>query len=111
MSGKNLKFFSREFISTSFLLHQLSPGEVLTKDELQNGVDVANEIAAGYQKSTHILHVTYVRKREYIDYKESLNIQKLFLCVTILNQIKITFQQRKEETLSKINSKFYTSNI
>lgn len=29
------------------------PGEALTKDELQNGVDVANEIADGYTKSTH----------------------------------------------------------
>lgn len=53
------KVFSCEFISTSFLLHQLSQGEALTKDELQSGVDVANEIAAGYLKSTHITHTFY----------------------------------------------------
>lgn len=29
----------------------MSPGEVLTKDELQSGVDVANQIAEGYLKS------------------------------------------------------------
>lgn len=57
MSGK--KVFFCEFISTLFLLHQLSPGEALTKDELQSGVDVANEIAAGYQKSTRITHTFY----------------------------------------------------
>lgn len=32
-------------------LSQNSPGEALTKDELQTGVDAANGIAAGYQKS------------------------------------------------------------
>lgn len=41
-------------ISPRLLPHQGSPGEALTKDELQNGVDVANEIAEGYLKSMHI---------------------------------------------------------
>ncbi|TNN47492.1 Ras GTPase-activating-like protein IQGAP1 [Liparis tanakae] len=33
---------------------QASPGEALTRDELQGGVDVANEVAEGFLKSTHI---------------------------------------------------------
>lgn len=31
---------------------QVAPGEALTKEELQSGVDVANEVAESYTKST-----------------------------------------------------------
>lgn len=35
--------------------YQVSPGEALTKDELQSGVDVANEVAESYQKCMCII--------------------------------------------------------
>lgn len=38
---------------------QASPGEALTKDELQSGVDVANEIADSYQKCVCINDTGY----------------------------------------------------
>lgn len=37
--------------------HQASTGEALTKEELQAGVDVANEVAEGYTKSTSMNHL------------------------------------------------------
>lgn len=39
---------------------QASPGEALTRDELQSGVDVANEIADSYQKCVCINDIGYV---------------------------------------------------
>lgn len=40
--------------------YQASPGEALTRDELQSGVDVANEIAESYQKCVCISDIGYV---------------------------------------------------
>lgn len=51
--------FSQLLIVTSSC--QASPGEPLTKDELQSGVDVANEVAAGYLKSKSVTRRLYVQ--------------------------------------------------
>lgn len=40
--------------------YQASPGEALARDELQSGVDVANEIAESYQRCVCINDIGYV---------------------------------------------------
>ncbi|KAL2088303.1 hypothetical protein ACEWY4_015202 [Coilia grayii] len=50
LNGQNKGWYFKELMAARELKEQNSPGEALTKDELQNGVDVANEVATAYQK-------------------------------------------------------------
>nr|XP_029499742.1 ras GTPase-activating-like protein IQGAP1 [Oncorhynchus nerka] len=51
LQAQNKGWYLKQLMAAREDKEQNSPGEALTKDELQTGVDAANGIAAGYQKS------------------------------------------------------------
>ncbi|XP_076143220.1 ras GTPase-activating-like protein IQGAP1 [Alosa pseudoharengus] len=50
LNSQNKGWYFKELMAARELKEQNSPGEALTKEELQNGVDVSNEVASAYQK-------------------------------------------------------------
>ncbi|KAM6981261.1 ras GTPase-activating-like protein IQGAP1 [Aplochiton taeniatus] len=53
LQAQNKGWYLKQLVADRENKEQTSPGEALTKDELQSGVNVANEVATGYSKMLH----------------------------------------------------------
>ncbi|TSK20028.1 Ras GTPase-activating-like protein IQGAP1 [Bagarius yarrelli] len=103
LKPKNKGWYLKQLVADQEAKEQNNPGESLTKEELQNGVEVANSVAESYQKMEMLSSVVLIN--EALDVGDRGAVWKqLSSSVTGLSNVEGEYAQRYIDELMRLKA-------